>query len=75
MPRTRTGTRRTGRKRKTPSATAQRPVAVVDLAPVRGVKLKHVSTFVMLIALLCLLAYLAGRVDVSAATSAPALTL
>jgi predicted enzyme related to lactoylglutathione lyase len=74
MPRTRTGTRRTGRTRKTLSATARPPAAVVDLAPVRGVKLKHVSTFVMLVALLCLLAYLAGRVDVSAATSAPALT-
>jgi predicted enzyme related to lactoylglutathione lyase len=33
------------------------------------VKLKHVSTFTMLVALLCLFAYLAGRVDVSAATS------
>jgi predicted enzyme related to lactoylglutathione lyase len=73
MPRTRTGARRTGRTRKTPSAAALRPVAVVDLAPGRGVKLKHVSTFVILIALLCLLAYLAGRVDVSAATSVPAL--
>jgi predicted enzyme related to lactoylglutathione lyase len=35
------------------------------------VKLKHVSTFTMLVALLCLFAYLAGRVDVSAATSVP----
>ena len=37
--------------------------------PVRGVKLKHVSAFMMLLAVLCLLAYWAGRVDVSAATS------
>jgi predicted enzyme related to lactoylglutathione lyase len=36
------------------------------------VKLKHVSTFTMLVAVLCLFAYLAGRVDVSAATSTPA---
>jgi predicted enzyme related to lactoylglutathione lyase len=40
-------------------------------APKRGVKLKHFSNFIMLLALICLLAYLAGRVDVSAATSAP----
>lgn len=53
------------------SAAAPRPVAVVEARPIRGVKLKHVSTFVMLVALLCLFAYLAGRVDVSAATSAP----
>ena len=32
-------------------------------------KLKHFSSFIMLVALLCLFAYLAGRVDVSAATS------
>jgi predicted enzyme related to lactoylglutathione lyase len=43
---------------------------IVD-PPKRGVKLKHFSNFIMLLALLCLLAYLAGRVDVSAATSAP----
>ena len=71
MPRTRTGTRRTGRTGKIMSAAAPRPVAVVEARPIRGVKLKHVSTFVMLVALLCLFAYLAGRVDVSAATSAP----
>jgi predicted enzyme related to lactoylglutathione lyase len=37
-------------------------------------KLKHVSALTMLLAALCLLAYLAGRVDVSAATGAPAAT-
>ena len=46
-------------------------VAPVDPKPVRGVKLKHVSTATIVLALLCLFAYLAGRVDVSAATSAP----
>jgi lactoylglutathione lyase len=51
------------------SAAAPRPIVAVDAMPKRGVKLKHVSTFVMLVALLCLFAYLAGRVDVSAATS------
>ena len=72
MPRTGTRRRLTGKTRRTPAAVAERPVAVVSAAPQRGVKLKHVSTFVMLVALLCLSAYLAGRVDVSAATSARA---
>jgi predicted enzyme related to lactoylglutathione lyase len=68
MPRTRTGTRHTGRTRKTLAVTASTPA--IDAAPKRGVKLKHVSAFTMLVAMLCLFAYLAGRVDVSAATSA-----
>lgn len=42
-----------------------------EAKPVRGVKLKHVSAITMIAALLCLFAYLAGRVDVVAATSAP----
>jgi predicted enzyme related to lactoylglutathione lyase len=46
-------------------------VAPVEVRPVRGVKLKHVSTITMVVAFICLFAYLAGRVDVSAATSAP----
>jgi predicted enzyme related to lactoylglutathione lyase len=45
-------------------------VAPVEPKPVRGVKLKHVSTITMVVAFVCLFAYLAGRVDVSAATSA-----
>jgi predicted enzyme related to lactoylglutathione lyase len=45
-------------------------VSPVEVKPVRGVKLKHVSTITMILAFLCLFAYLAGRVDVSAATSA-----
>jgi predicted enzyme related to lactoylglutathione lyase len=44
-------------------------VSPVEVKPVRGVKLKHVSTITMILAFLCLFAYLAGRVDVSAATS------
>ncbi len=36
---------------------------------VRGVKLKHVSAFTMLVSVICLCAFLAGRVDVSAAKS------
>jgi predicted enzyme related to lactoylglutathione lyase len=68
MSRTRIRTRRTGRTREIRCATA----ADADVATKRGVKLKHVSTFTMLVAVACLFAYLAGRVDVSAATSAPA---
>ncbi len=71
MPRTRTGTRRTGSRKKTQAAI--RRAALIDVAPKRGVKLKHFSSFIMLVALLCLFAYLAGRVDVSAATSTAAL--
>jgi predicted enzyme related to lactoylglutathione lyase len=47
------------------------PAAAIVDPPRHGVKLKYVSTFTMLVALLCLFAYLAGRVDVSAATSVP----
>ncbi len=36
---------------------------------VRGVKLKHVSAFTMVVSVICLSAFLAGRVDVSAAKS------
>ena len=46
-------------------------VSPVEAKPVRGVKLKHVSTITMVVAFVCLFAYLAGRVDVSAATAAP----
>jgi hypothetical protein len=35
-------------------------VAPVEEKPVRGVKLKHVSTITMVVAFACLFAYLAG---------------
>jgi predicted enzyme related to lactoylglutathione lyase len=41
-----------------------------EIKRVRGVKLKHVSAFTMLVSVICLSAFLAGRVDVSAAKSA-----
>jgi predicted enzyme related to lactoylglutathione lyase len=41
-----------------------------EIKPVRGVKLKHVSAFTMLVSVICLCAFLAGRVDVSSAKSA-----
>jgi len=80
MPRVRSAEPATRRRRKSASAPTEStvaPVASVDIAlgedaPVRGVKLKHVSTITMLVAFLCLFAYLAGRVDVSAATSTTA---
>ena len=73
MPRVRSTARPASRRRrKSASApTAAASVAPVEVKPVRGVKLKHVSTITMAVALLCLFAYLAGRVDVSAATSVP----
>jgi len=72
MPRTRTGMRSTGRRRKILPAPGAPANEIAEALPKRGVKLRYVSTFTMLVAVLCLLAYLAGRVDVSAATYAPA---
>ena len=46
-------------------------VAPVEEKSVHGVKLKHVSTITMVVAFVCLFAYMAGRVDVSAATATP----
>jgi hypothetical protein len=55
------------------------PIAAPEEKPVRGVKLKTVSAFTMIFALLCLFAFMAGRVDVAAmdqqATAAKARTL
>src|ERR1700735_3846241 len=70
MARARRNTHPTGRARKTTTRSSPpAPVAPLADPPKSGVKLKHVSTFTMLVALLCLFAYLAGRVDVSAAKS------
>lgn len=75
MSRARSMVRPTSRRRRksalAPTETVAASVAPVEIEPVRGVKLKHVSTITMVVALLCLFAYLAGRVDVSAATSVP----
>jgi hypothetical protein len=61
------------RRRRPRSQAARAPLPLVivrtEEKPIRGVKLKHVSAFTMLVAVLCLFAYWAGRVDVSAATS------
>jgi predicted enzyme related to lactoylglutathione lyase len=72
MPRIRSARPANRRHRKAtvaPTDGAAAAVAPVEVKPVRGVKLKHVSTITMIVAFLCLFAYLAGRVDVSAATS------
>jgi predicted enzyme related to lactoylglutathione lyase len=73
MPRMRSTARPASRRRKRsatlPPHTVAASVAPAEVKPVRGVKLKHVSAITMILAFLCLFAYLAGRVDVSAATS------
>jgi predicted enzyme related to lactoylglutathione lyase len=75
MPRVRSSAKTVNRRRRKSAAAASDSVgasmAPVESVRVRGVKLKHVSTATMIVAFLCLFAYLAGRVDVSAATSGP----
>lgn len=46
-------------------------VATEPERPVRGVKLKTVSNFVMVVSILCLLAFSAGRTPLTAAGAAP----
>jgi hypothetical protein len=41
----------------------QVPILAIEPKRVRGVKLKHVSAFTMLLSVLCLCAFLLGRVD------------
>jgi predicted enzyme related to lactoylglutathione lyase len=75
MPRMRTG-RSTGRGRMRIARRVVEPAPLCpQTKPARGMKLKHVSTLTMVLATVCLLAYLAGRVDTSAATAAPAATM
>ena len=76
MYRSRSMVRPANRRRRKANAELTDGIAVaaagpVEEKPMRGVKLKHVSTITMVVALVCLFAYLAGRVDVSAATAAP----
>ncbi|HXN25672.1 MAG TPA: VOC family protein [Candidatus Acidoferrales bacterium] len=65
----RSASRRRRKSARTATDSGAANVPPVEVQPVRGVKLKHVSTITMILAFLCLFAYLAGRVDVSAATS------
>jgi predicted enzyme related to lactoylglutathione lyase len=75
MARTRSTIRPARRRRKKAASAAIESsivnVAPVEVKPVRGAKLKHVSTITLVAAFVCLFAYLAGRVDLSAATSVP----
>ena len=73
-------THRIGRAAKAQLPLRQQPVALIPILipeppPVetRGVPLKHVASFMMCVALLCLLAFVAGRVDASAADVHPAI--
>jgi predicted enzyme related to lactoylglutathione lyase len=70
MPRT-NSRKRTGRSGKIARRMELQAAGLpVEIEPVRGVKLKHVSAFTMLVSVICLSAFLAGRVEVSAARSA-----
>ena len=61
----------TGRSRKIARQTELLATSLpAEIKPVRGVKLNHVSAFTMLVSVICLCAFLAGRVDVSSAKSA-----
>lgn len=87
MPRTQTASRRIGRNAQmaSPRLSAVAPVGVVSVVPIliparpadlceepkRGVPLKNVASFMMAMALMCLLALIAGRVDASRADVAP----
>ena len=88
MHRTQTASRRIGRNAQMaqlafPRASAAAFVAVVPILiparpadlceePKRGVPLKNVASFMMAMALMCLLALIAGRVDASRADAGPA---
>jgi predicted enzyme related to lactoylglutathione lyase len=74
MPRMRTaGSKRRRHKRTASHAVESLPV-IPETKPARGMKMKHVSVLTMVLAAVCLLAYLAGRVDTSAATAPPSAT-
>jgi len=87
MHRTQTASRRIGRNGRTqlafPRAASLAAMPVVpiliparpadlDETPKRGVPLKNVASFMMAMALMCLLALIAGRVDASRADAGPA---
>lgn len=59
-------------RKRDPAQAAPPSRAVVRQTKIsRGMKMKHVSALTMFLAAVCLFAYLAGRLDISAATSAP----
>jgi hypothetical protein len=72
----RISSRRSPRRRRSRAAKLDfaAPIVMPEEKPVRGVKLKTVSAFTMLFALLCLFAFMAGRVDVAATNQSPKTT-
>ena len=72
MPRMRTGCSNGRGRKKMASHVVESTPLLPQTKPARGMKLKHVSALTVVLATICLLAYLAGRVDTSAATAAPA---
>lgn len=75
MPRMRTGRAKGRGPKKTASHAVESLPLIPETRPARGMKMKHVSALTMVLAALCLLAYLAGRVDTSAATAPPTATI
>lgn len=71
MPRTKSRKRARRSHGQTANLNFAAPVVRIAEKPVRGVKLKTVSAFTMLVAVLCLLAFMAGRVDLAAVNQPP----
>lgn len=72
MPRMRNAGSKSRRRKKSASHAVESVPLLPEIKPTRGIKMKHVSALTMVLAAICLLAYLAGRVDTSAATAPPA---
>lgn len=75
MPRMRSGRSKSRSRKKTASHAVESVPVIPETKPARGMKMKHVSVLTMVLAGICLLAYIAGRVDTSAATARPASTM
>lgn len=69
MSRIRTGRSKTRGSQKAASRAVESLPVIPETKPARGMKMKHASALTMFLAAICLLAYLAGRVDTSAATA------
>jgi predicted enzyme related to lactoylglutathione lyase len=70
-----TGRSKSRSRKKTASHAVESVPLLPQSKPARGMKMKHVSALTMVLAATCLLAYLAGRVDTSAATARPGSTM
>jgi hypothetical protein len=66
MPRARSRRKTSSQPARNIAPSPQLAIVPAPEKPVRGVKLKTVSRFAMVFALLCLGAFLAGRVDIAA---------